>query len=196
VVKQWSLSLKKEFRVVKPSPVYDVCCVNNGFKGIWKNYWKVSIVTEHTCLEREVAKCNRNLTSAFVANEMYGLILDNPHYEPKQIIVQIERIYNYSISYAKAWRAKQKVFEMRFGTYKDSYDNLPRMLATIVQRNPGSYYDVKQFPNPEGGPSIVQRVFFCLGPCVRAFQYCRPILCIDGTFLTGQYKGTIHSNRD
>ncbi|WVZ72214.1 hypothetical protein U9M48_020712, partial [Paspalum notatum var. saurae] len=41
------------------------------------------------------------------------------------------------------------------------------------------------------GPSIVQRVFFCLGPCVRAFQYCRPILCIDGTFLTGQYKGTI-----
>ncbi|WVZ95573.1 hypothetical protein U9M48_041317, partial [Paspalum notatum var. saurae] len=88
----------------------------------------------------------------------------------------IERIYNYTISYAKAWRAKQKVFEMRFGTYKDSYDNLPH---------------VKQFPNAEEGRSIVQRVFFCFGPCVRVFQYCRPILCIDGTFLTGQYNGTI-----
>ncbi|WVZ95567.1 hypothetical protein U9M48_041313 [Paspalum notatum var. saurae] len=141
-----------------------------------KSYWKASIVTEHTCLERAVAKCNRNLTSAFVANEMYSLILDNLHYEPKQIIVQIERIYNYTISYAKAWRAKQKVFEMRFGTYKDSYDNLPH---------------VKQFPNAEEGRSIVQRVFFCFGPCVRVFQYCRPILCIDGTFLTGQYNGTI-----
>jgi len=26
---------------------------------------------------------------------------------------------------------------------------------------------------------------------VRAFIYCLPVLCIDGTFLTGKYKGTI-----
>ncbi|WVZ98710.1 hypothetical protein U9M48_044110 [Paspalum notatum var. saurae] len=80
---------------------------------------------------------------------------------------------------------------MRFGTYEDSYDNLPRMLATIAQRNPGTYYDVMHFPNHEGGPSILQRVFFCLGPCVRAFRYCLPLLRIDGTFLTGKYKGTM-----
>ncbi|WVZ88213.1 hypothetical protein U9M48_034757 [Paspalum notatum var. saurae] len=103
----------------------------------------------------------------------------------------MELQHRYTISYAKAYRAKQKVFEMRFGTYEDSYDNLPRMLATIAQRNPVTYYDVMHFPNPEGGPSILQRVFFCLGPCVRAFQYCLPLLCIDGTFLTGKYKGTI-----
>ncbi|WVZ91281.1 hypothetical protein U9M48_037472 [Paspalum notatum var. saurae] len=76
----------------------------------------------------------------------------------------MELQHRYTISYAKAYRAKQKVFEMRFGTYEDSYDNLPRMLATIAQRNPGTYYDVMHFPNPEGGPSILQRVFFCLGP--------------------------------
>ena len=26
---------------------------------------------------------------------------------------------------------------------------------------------------------------------MRVFQYCLPLLCIDGTFLTGKYKGTI-----
>ena len=26
---------------------------------------------------------------------------------------------------------------------------------------------------------------------MRAFIYCLPVLCIDGTFLTGKYKGTI-----
>ncbi|WVZ67715.1 hypothetical protein U9M48_016758 [Paspalum notatum var. saurae] len=62
----------------------------------------------------------------------------------------MELQHQYTISYAKAYRTKQKVFEMRFGTYEDSYDNLPRMLATIAQRNPGTYYDVMHFPNPEG----------------------------------------------
>ncbi|WVZ90885.1 hypothetical protein U9M48_037141, partial [Paspalum notatum var. saurae] len=124
---------------------------------------------EHTCYNREVPKYNRNLTAALVANEMYGRILDAPHFEPKRII---ER-WSCNTAHHKA---KQKVFEMRFGTYEDSYDNLPRMLVTIAQKNPEIYYDVMHFPNPEGGPSILQRVFFCLGPCVRAFQYCLPLL--------------------
>ncbi|WVZ79577.1 hypothetical protein U9M48_027142 [Paspalum notatum var. saurae] len=193
-VKLWSLSLKKEFKVVKSTQsVYDVCCVSEGcpwrlhaYKGIMKTHWKVSIITEHTCYDKEVPKYNRNLTAALVANEMYGRILDAPHFEPKRIIERWSCNTKYTISYAKAYRAKR-----RFGTYEDSYDNLPCMLATIVQRNPGTYYDVMHFPNPEGGPSIPQRVFFCLGPCVRAFQYCLPLLCIDGTFLIGKYKGTI-----
>ncbi|WVZ55652.1 hypothetical protein U9M48_006286 [Paspalum notatum var. saurae] len=89
--------------------------------------------------------------AAFVANEMYGRILDAPHFEPKKIIREIELEHKYTISYAKAYRAKQKVFEMRFGTYEDSYDNLPRMLATIAERNPKIYDDVMHFSNPEGG---------------------------------------------
>jgi len=30
-----------------------------------------------------------------------------------------------------------------------------------------------------------------LGACIEAFPHCRPVICIDGTFLTGRYKGTI-----
>ena len=55
------------------------------------------------------------------------------------------------ISYAKAWRAKQKVFEMRFGTYEVSYDNLPRMLEAIAQRNPRSAFDTYSVPSLSGG---------------------------------------------
>jgi len=131
------------------------------------------------------------MTFAFIPNEIYGLIVDNLLYEPGSIVRHIERTYKYTISYAKAWRAKQKVLEMRFGTYEASYDNLPRLLATIVCHNPGSYYDIKSFPSQSGSANILQRVFFCLDACVQAFQHCRPILCIDGTFLTGKYKGQI-----
>src|SRR5438128_2504981 len=80
---------------------------------------------------------------------------------------------------------------MRFGTYEASYDNLPCMLCKIMERNPGSHFEVRHFPSLIGGPSVLQRVFFCLGACVRAFQYYLPVLCIDTTFLIGKYRGQI-----
>ena len=80
---------------------------------------------------------------------------------------------------------------MRFGTFEASYDNLPRLLGNIVERNLESAFDLFHFPGNMGEPNILQRVFFCLGACVRTFQTCVPVLCIDGTFLTGKYKGQI-----
>ena len=37
----------------------------------------------------------------------------------------------------------------------------------------------------------MQRSFFCIGACVRAFQCCLLVICINDTFLTGRYKGQI-----
>ena len=50
-------------------------------------------------------------------------------YELALIIRDIEQNFQYVISYAKTWRAKQKVFEIRFGTYEASYDNLKVIYA-------------------------------------------------------------------
>ncbi|WVZ66891.1 hypothetical protein U9M48_016051 [Paspalum notatum var. saurae] len=77
-VKLWSLSLMKEFRVVKSSKTdYDVKCVDvdcpwrvHAHKGKFKSHWECTIVVEHTCLFAGVEKAHRNLTSAFIANEM------------------------------------------------------------------------------------------------------------------------------
>ena len=35
------------------------------------------------------------------------------------------------------------------------------------------------------------RAFWTFGPCINAFKHCRPVLSVDGTFLTGKYRGTI-----
>ena len=73
--------------------------------------------------------------------------MNNLKYEPRLIIHAIEEMFQYTINYVKAWRTKQKAIEMRFGTYEDSYDNLPRQLATICARNPGSYFGIKNYPS-------------------------------------------------
>ena len=83
-----------------------------------KKLWECSIVTPHTCRLTAVAQTHRNITSTFVAKKMYGVILDKIDHEPKLIMRDIDDRFQYKISYAKAWRAKQKVFEMRFGTYE------------------------------------------------------------------------------
>ena len=123
---------------------------------------------------------------------MYPHIIDNPSFEPKSIICAVEEKFKYKISYNKAYRAKQKALEMRWGTYEASYHNLPSLLHTICQRNPVSFYDLKTYPCVQRpGKQVLQRSFLALGACIEAFRHCRPVICIDGTFLTGKYKGTI-----
>jgi transposase-like protein len=81
---------------------------------------------------------------------------------------------------------------MRWGTYEASYDNLPRLLNTIAALNPGSYYDIKAYDHvSRPRKQVLQRAFLALGPAIAAFKHCWPVICIDGTFLTGKYKGAI-----
>jgi hypothetical protein len=60
---------------------------------------------------------------------------------------------------------------------------------TQVQMNPGSYYDIKDYPCVEKpGKLVLQRSFLALGACIEAFKVCRPVICIDGTFLIGKQR--------
>ena len=62
------------------------------------------------------------------------------------------------------------------------------MLSQVVARNPGSFYDTYLLPAVTRGQIIMQRAFFCIGAYVRAFQFCLPVIYIDGTFFSGKYK--------
>jgi hypothetical protein len=123
---------------------------------------------------------------------MFAKIVENLAYEPKSIILAIEEKFRYQISYGKAYMAKKKVMEMRWGTYEASYDNLPQLLNTISMLNPDSYYDIKNYNLVSSpGKQVLQRAFLALDPAIAAFKQCRPVICIDDAFLTGKHKGTI-----
>ena len=65
-------------------------------------------------------------------------------------------------------------------------------LPILCLRNSGSYYDLKTYPCAQKPrKQVLQWSFLALGACIEAFLHCRPVICIDGTFLTGMYKGTI-----
>jgi hypothetical protein len=104
----------------------------------------------------------------------------------------IKKKFRYQISYGKAYMVKKKVLEMRWRTYEASYDNLPRLLNTIATLNLGRYYDIKTYNLvSRPGKQVLQQTFLALGPTIAAFKQRRPVICIDGTFLTRKYKGTV-----
>jgi hypothetical protein len=64
--------------------------------------------------------------------------------------------------------------------------------CTIATLNLCSYYDIKTYNLvSRPGKQVFQRAFLALGPAIAAFKQCRPVICIDDTFLTGKYNGTI-----
>ena len=44
---------------------------------------------------------------------------------------------------------------------------------------------------PYEGIALLRYVYWAFAPCIAAFKYCRPVICVDGTHLYGNYKGVL-----
>jgi hypothetical protein len=97
----------------------------------------------------------------------------------------VEYKFGYKVKYGKTWKAKQVALRMLYGGWEEAYNMLPRLLGAMSYRNPRMYHHVQDI---EG---VFRRAFWTFGPCIAAFEHCRPVLSIDGTFFTGKYKGTL-----
>uniref|UniRef100_I1Q6G1 MULE transposase domain-containing protein n=1 Tax=Oryza glaberrima TaxID=4538 RepID=I1Q6G1_ORYGL len=119
-------------------------------------------------------------------------IIEGDDLPMRHIIKLMEKGEQYTISNHKAWRAKQKAMEKRYGTFEEAYDTLPQMLNILKSRNPRTYVAVQDRESIRPPNYLVmQRAFFAFGACIHVFQCSRQVLCVDGTFLTGKYRGQI-----
>nr|AAM18750.1 putative gag-pol polyprotein [Oryza sativa Japonica Group] len=125
-VKRWAFDQKREFRVkVSNRTTYKVKCTQagcpwrvHGYKPQHDTLWVDSRVEQHTCLLENTRLVHRNKTAAFVAQMVYSKVVRKTSLSLFTIMHDVEKEYGYEISYDKAWWAKQKALEMRFGTYE------------------------------------------------------------------------------
>ena len=197
---KWAMSTQRVFKTHISSPTnYTVKCVVTGCPGKvhghvpkYDIHWVVTIVVPHNCVRKNLLVKHPNLTSSLIAQLMYTEIVEKKDMEAKHIQTAVKVRWNYVIPYGKAWRAKQKAMEERFGTFFDSYDNVVRLLGILKERNPGTYVNVQHMrllSIPDF--KVLKRVFFSFAMCIEAFRHCPPVMFVDGTFLTGQYRGQI-----
>nr|XP_015649238.1 uncharacterized protein LOC107281915 [Oryza sativa Japonica Group] len=83
-----------------------------------------------------------------------------------------------------------------WGDWDEAYLHLPILLNAIKSTNPSKHFLVE----PQGEKSrtvdgVHRRVFgrasWIFGQSVEAFKHLRPVLAIDGTFLTGKFRGVL-----
>ncbi|KAL5161713.1 hypothetical protein HKD37_07G018958 [Glycine soja] len=73
---------------------------------------------------------------------------------------------------------------------------LPVWLTAAQHFVPGTIVKYKTSSSMEEGDDdpprvILNRLFWAFNPCIEGFKYCKPLVQVDGTFLTGKYHSTL-----
>jgi hypothetical protein len=154
--------------------------------------WKIiKINANHTCISSGMTQDHRNLDAQMIAESIKPLMRDNLSITPAQVVAHIRDKYNCTISYKKAWNAKNKAMEANYGNWVQSFNNLPQFLMVLDKWVPGTIYRMDVSPTPLHGEVFFERVFWAFKPCIDGFAHCKPLVQVDGTFLTGKFKGTL-----
>jgi hypothetical protein len=158
--------------------------------------WKVTkVVQPHTCASNQGQDDHPQLTARYLARRILGLVDDNNDISVSSLIRSIEGFTKYVPKYGKVWRAKQLALKIRWGSWLEAYNRVPRILCAMAYYNPGMKWIIDtggmSFVNAETTTHVLKRVFWSFAQTEHAFQYCRPVVLVDGTFLTGKYRGVL-----
>jgi len=147
----------------------------------------------HRCQTNEGKRYHPQLTARYLARRILGLVDKDNDVSVPFLQETIVTFVGYEVTYGKAWRAKQIALAIRWGSWEEAYNRVPRILCAMEHFNPGMrsfiYTGGLYLQNPLR--HILYRVFWYFDQCKHAFQYCRPVVLVDGTFLTGKYRGTL-----
>ncbi|XP_015970561.1 uncharacterized protein LOC107494042 [Arachis duranensis] len=151
--------------------------------------------SSHTCTKVTISQDHSKLDSSTIAETIKPLVEVDPSIKVKLVIAEVQSKFNYTISYYKAWLAKQKAVESIFGGWEVSYETL-LIFEAMCHKEPSVVVHFETMPVYQGDdlvPNIrvLHRVFWSYYPCIRAFKHYKPIVQVDGSHLYGKYKGCL-----
>nr|XP_025675381.1 uncharacterized protein LOC112775733 [Arachis hypogaea] len=135
----------------------------------------------HTCTRATISQDHLKLDSNTVAEAIKPLVEVDSSIRVKSVIAEVQAKFNYTISYRKAWLAKQKAVESIFGGWEASYEALPIWFEAMCHKEPSAVVHFETMPVYQGNdlvPNIrvLHRVFWSYYTCIRAFRHCKPIV--------------------
>ena len=141
----------------------------------------------HTCSLNYHMGDHHQASSNLVADVIKGKFLNiKTIYTPGDIRKDMMDNYGVSMSYDKAYRSREKALEMIRGKPDESYAKLPKYLHMIKVTNPGSVTDF--VTNSDGN---FKYMYMALAASIQGWIHCKPIVVVDGTYLTSTHKGTL-----
>nr|XP_025664633.1 uncharacterized protein LOC112763087 [Arachis hypogaea] len=178
-VKDYTIRRGVDYRVYESEPLtFYAKCTQYGSGCDW-------LIRDHSKLD-----------SNTIAEAIKPLVEADPSIKVKSVIAEVQSKFNYTISYRKAWLAKQKVVEKIFGGWEASYEALPIWFEAMCNKEPSAIVHFETMSAYQGDEEVtdirvLHRVFWSYYPCIRAFRHCKPVVQVDGTHLYGKYKGCL-----
>jgi hypothetical protein len=154
---------------------YIVC--KAGFSCSWKlnarkmrsdEKWKVTSVEQpHRCQTDEGKRYHPQLTTRYLVRRILGLVDKDNDVLVSFLQETIVTFVGYEVTYGKAWRAKQITLIIRWGSWEEAYNRVPRILSAMEHFNPGMrsfiYTGGLYLQNPLR--HILYRVFWYFDQC-------------------------------
>ncbi|XP_072062169.1 uncharacterized protein [Arachis hypogaea] len=206
-IKDYTIRWGVNYRVCESEPItFYAKCVQYGTNCNWliraslikrKFCWVIRRYNgSHTCSRITISQDYAKINSDMIVEVIKPLVEVDPSLEVKSVITEVQSKFNYTISYYKAWLAKQKAIANIFGGWEASCEALLSWYKAMVQKDPSATVEIETAPAYQGDEvvqdiRILTRVFWSFYPCIRAFRSCKPIVQIDGTYLYGKYKGAL-----
>ncbi|EOA15769.1 hypothetical protein CARUB_v10006926mg [Capsella rubella] len=97
---------------------------------------------------------------------------------------------NVTISYTKAWNAKELAIAAARGDEEESYRFLATYLHLLKTTNPGTITDMHTTKD-NTNKVLFKYLFFAFGASISGYKYLRKVIVIDGTAMKGKYKGCL-----
>nr|XP_025680433.1 uncharacterized protein LOC112782301 [Arachis hypogaea] len=143
-----------------------------------------------------ISQDHSKLDSNTIAEAIKPLVEADPSLKVKSVIAEEQSKFNYTVSYQKAWLAKQKYVEKIFGDWEVSYEALPIWFEAICHKESSAVVHFETMPAYQGDDlvsdiRVLHQVFWSYYPCIRAFRHCKLVVQVDGTQLYGKYKGCL-----
>nr|AAG46156.1 putative Mutator protein [Oryza sativa Japonica Group] len=114
----------------------------------------------------------------------------------KYTVACLDRHCKWQINARKSGGDRWRVTRVIWGDWDEAYVRLPTLMRAIKAKNPTMHFRVEAHPEKSRMVDGVQRrvfgrAYWIFGQSIEAFKHLRPVLAIDGTFLTGKYQGTL-----
>ncbi|RYR13972.1 hypothetical protein Ahy_B04g070687 isoform O [Arachis hypogaea] len=206
-IKDYTIRRSVDYRVYESEPLtFYAKCTQYGSGCDWlirvsmisrKYCWVIRRYNgSHTCTRATISQDHSKLDSITIAEVIKPLVEADPSLKVKSVIAEVQSKFNYTVSYRKAWLAKQRAVEKIFGGWEASFEALPIWFQAMCHKEPSAVVHFETMPAYQGDEvvrdiQVLHRVFWSYYPCIRAFRHCKPIVQVDGTHLYGKYKGCL-----
>ncbi|KAK1353805.1 hypothetical protein POM88_052170 [Heracleum sosnowskyi] len=146
---------------------------------------------EHNCILMTLERNHKKISSRMIVDIIKQQVTESPYLKVKNIQSQMTSMYNYHVTYKKAWIGKQKAISDVYGDWTTSFTKLPNFLSVLMHYNPGTIALIDAVASDMPNTSICKRVWWAFKSMIDGWQHARPVISIDGTFLKRKYTGKL-----